>query len=48
MLLMQHCKKSSASTILTGKQERDNFRRDITPVAHTRRATNLLPHCRST
>src|SRR6267378_3311158 len=31
MLLMPHCKKSSASTILTGKQERDSFRRDITP-----------------
>src|ERR1700732_4844897 len=31
MLLMPHCKKSSASTILTGKQERDSFRRDIIP-----------------
>jgi hypothetical protein len=31
MLLMPHCKKSSASTILNGKRERVSFRRDITP-----------------
>jgi hypothetical protein len=41
MLLMPHRKESSASTIFTGKAEKDSFWRDIARCC-TRAASGLL------